>query len=72
MESITNIENEIVYSLSNNLTDKNYTHLNPDFAQVDILVKRASHDCTDCSHRLKKINICCKTLILPNMAIQLL
>ena len=53
IKSATHIENEILSRIKNNLTDKTYTYSNPDFEQVDNLVKRAIDECTKYFHRFK-------------------
>ena len=46
-------ENETIYRLNNNRTDKTYTHFNPDFEQVDELVERTIDDCRQHFRRYK-------------------
>ena len=53
IKSATHIENEVISRINNNLTDRTYTYINPDFAKVDDLVKRAIDDCTKYFHRFK-------------------
>ena len=53
IKSALYIENEIISSINNNLTDRTYTYNNPDFEKVDNLVQRAIDDCTKYFHRLK-------------------
>ena len=47
------IENEVISRIINNLTDKTYTYINPDFEKVDNLIKRAIDECTQHFHRFK-------------------
>ena len=47
------IEKEVVSRKNNNLTDKTYTYINPDFEKVDNLIKRAIDECTQHFHRFK-------------------
>ena len=44
-------ENEVISRINNILTDKTYTCINPDFEQVDNLIKRAFDECTQRFHR---------------------
>ena len=53
IKSATHIENEVISRINNNLTDRTYTYINPDFERVDNLVKSAIDDCTQCFHRFK-------------------
>ena len=53
IKSAAHIDNENFSRINNNLTDKTYTYLNPDFEQVDKLVKRAIDDCTQHFYRFK-------------------
>ena len=53
IKSAALIENEVIARINNNLTDKLYTYINPDFEKVDKLVKRAIEGCTKYFHRLK-------------------
>ena len=53
IKSATHIENEVFSRIYNNLTDKPYTYINPDFEQVDNLTKRAIDECTQHFHRFK-------------------
>ena len=53
IKSAANIENEVISRINNNLTDKTYTYINPDFEKVDNLVKRAIDDCTKYFQRFK-------------------
>ena len=46
IKSATHIENEVISRIINNLTDRTYTYINPDFEKVDDLVKKAIDDCT--------------------------
>ena len=55
IKSATHIENEVISRINNNLTDKTYTYINPDFEKVDNLVRRAFDDCTQHFHRFKYI-----------------
>ena len=55
IKSATHIENEVFSRKNNNLTDKTYTYINPDFEKVDNLVERAIDDCTKYFHRFKYI-----------------
>ena len=41
IKSALHIENEVISRINNNLTDKIYTYINPDFEKVDDLVRRA-------------------------------
>ena len=54
MKSATHIENEVISRINNNLTDKTYTHINPDFEQVDNLIKSAIDECTQHFYRFKE------------------
>ena len=47
------IENEVISRINNNLTDKTSRYINPDFEQVDNLIKRAIDECTQNFHRFK-------------------
>ena len=47
------IENEVISRINNNLTDRTYTYLNPDFEKVNNLVQRAIDVCTKYFHRFK-------------------
>ena len=53
IKSATHIENEVISRINNNLTDRTYTYINPDFEKVDNLVQRAIDDCTKYFHRFK-------------------
>ena len=53
IKSAAHIENEVISRINNNLTDKTYTYINPDFEKVDNLVKRAIDDCTKYFHGVK-------------------
>ena len=53
IKSAAHIENEVISRINNNLTEKTYTYINPDFEQVDNLVERAIDDCTKYFHRFK-------------------
>ena len=53
MKSAAHIENVVSSRINNNLTDKTYTYINPDFEKVDNLVERAIDDCTKYFHRFK-------------------
>ena len=53
IKSAAHIENEVISRINNNLTDRKYTYVNPDFEKVDDLVKRAIDDCTQYFHRFK-------------------
>ena len=53
IKSATHIENEVISRINNNLTDKTYTYINPDFEKVDNLVERAIDDCRKYFHRFK-------------------
>ena len=53
IKSAAHIENEVISRMNNNLTDKTYTYINPDFEKVDHLVQRAIDDCTKYFHRFK-------------------
>ena len=53
IKSAAHIENEVISRINNNLTDKTYTYINPDFEKVDNLVERAIDDCTKYFHRFK-------------------
>ena len=39
IKSATHIENDVISRINNNLTDKTYTYINPDYERVDNLVK---------------------------------
>ena len=41
IKSAAHRENEVISGTNNILTDKRYTYINPDFEQVDNLIKRA-------------------------------
>ena len=49
----TPLEKEVISRINNNLTDKTYTYINPDFEKVDNLFKRTIDECTQHFHRLK-------------------
>ena len=51
IKSAAHIENEVISRINNNLTDKTYRYINPDFEQVDNLIKRAIDECTQHFHR---------------------
>ena len=51
IKSATHVENEVVSRIKNNLTDKTHTYINPDFEQVDTLIKSAIDECTQHFHR---------------------
>ena len=53
IKSTTHIENEIISRMNNNLTDKTYTYINPDFEKIDKLVEGAFDDCKKYFHRFK-------------------
>ena len=53
IKSAAHIENEVISKINNNLTDKTYTYINPDFGKVDNLVERVIDDCTKYFHRFK-------------------
>ena len=53
IKSAAHIENEVVSRTNKNLTDKTYTYINPDFEQVDNLIKRAIDKCTQHVHLFK-------------------
>ena len=53
IKSAAHIENEVISRINNNLTDKTYRYINPDFEQVDNLIKRAIDECTQHFHRFK-------------------
>ena len=53
IKSAEHIENEVISRINNNLTDRTYRYINPDFEKVDDLVKRAIDDCTKYFHRFK-------------------
>ena len=53
IKSAAHIENEVISRIKNNLTDKTYRYINPDFEQVDDLIKRAIDECTQHFHRFK-------------------
>ena len=55
IKSAAHIENEIISRINNNLTDKTYTYINPDFEKVDNLVERVIDNCTKYFHRFKYI-----------------
>ena len=38
IKSATHIENEVISRINNNLTDRTYRYINPDFEKVDDLV----------------------------------
>ena len=46
-------ENEVISRINNNPTDKTYTYINPDFEEIDMLIKRAIDECTQLFHRFK-------------------
>ena len=81
IKSTTVMNKEVVSRTNKNLTDKSSTHLNPDFEQVNNLVKRAIDDCTqrfnsfeyECVFVVKinhathgNINICTLTIEFKN------
>ena len=49
----THLENEVISRINKNLTDKTYTYINPDFEQIDSLVKGTVDECTLHFHRFK-------------------
>ena len=53
IKSAAHIENEVISRINNNLTDKTYTYIIPDFEKVDNLVEGAIDDCTKYFHRFK-------------------
>ena len=53
IKSAKHIENEVISRINNNLTDKTYRYINPDFERVDDLVKNSIDDCTKYFHRFK-------------------
>ena len=53
IKSASRIENEVICRIINNLTDKTYRYINPDFEQVDNLIKRAIDECTQHFHRFR-------------------
>ena len=53
IKSAAHIENEVIFRINNNLTDKTFPYINPDFEKVDNLVKRAIDGCTKYFHRFK-------------------
>ena len=53
IKSAAHIENEVISRMNNNLTDKTYRYINPEFEQVDNLIKRATDECTQHFHRFK-------------------
>ena len=50
IKSAAHKENEVISRINNNLTDKTYTYINPDFERIDNLVQRAVDDCTKYFH----------------------
>ena len=53
IKSAAHLENEVISRINNNLTHKTNAFINPNFEQVDNLVKRASDDCTQHFHRFE-------------------
>ena len=53
IKSAAHIENEVICRINNNLTDETYRYINPDFEQVDDLIKRAIDQCIQHFHRFK-------------------
>ena len=53
IKSTAHIEKEVISRIKNNLEDKTYTYINPDFEKVDNFFKRAIDDCTQHFHRFK-------------------
>ena len=53
IKSAAHIENEVICRIKNNLTDKTYRYINPEFEQVDNLIKRTFDECTQHFHRFK-------------------
>ena len=53
IRSASHIENEVFSRINYNLTNKFYTYINPDFEQVDNLIKRAIDECTQNFHRFE-------------------
>ena len=51
IKSAAHIEIEVDSRINNNLTDKTYTYINPDFEKVDNFIKRAIDECTQHFHR---------------------
>ena len=46
IKSAAHIENEFSSRINNNLTDKTYTYINPNFEKVDNLIKRTFDEST--------------------------
>ena len=53
IKSTPHLENEVISRINNNLTDKTYKYINPDFEKVDKLMKRVIDECTQHFHRFK-------------------
>ena len=70
IKSATHIEKEVISRINNNLTDKTYTYINPDFEKVDNLVEGAIDDCTKYFQRfIYKCEFVVK-LIMQHMVLQ--
>ena len=70
IKSATRIENEVISRVNNNLTDKTYTYINPDFEKVDNLIKRTFDECTQNFHRFKNKCEFVVYLIMQHMSVQ--
>ena len=53
IKSAAHIENEVISRINNNLTDKTYTYINPDFEKVDKLIQRAIDEWIQHFHKFK-------------------
>ena len=62
MKSKSHIEYKSIYRINDNLTDKTYTHLKPDFEQVDVLVKRTIDDRIKYFHSIE-----CESVIVARL-----
>ena len=60
-------EIEAISRINKNPTDKTYTYINPDFEQVDNLIKRAIDECTQHFQRFKNK---CEFVVKFNHSIQ--
>ena len=54
IKSAAYIENEVGSRMNNNLTDKTYTYINPDYEHLYNLIKRAIDECTQYFQRFGK------------------
>ena len=67
IKSAAHIENEVASRIFNNHTDKTYTFINPDFEQVDNLIKAAIDDGTK---HFQRFDYNCEFVVESNHATQ--